>query len=225
MAGYKVNKDGFEKVFSPFGPSPLDQAADKLADGSLIRDAYQTPFNESLLGQLVNYLAQLGVDQAVNRASNSSNPVGGAGQVFGDGPPVSNTPNLSPAPRRPLSSVGSSGSVSSAADRNFRYLARSTAGEPQSFRFDTDAPAVPFVQPGARNPSSGLPGEHAAELARGARRSLNGLAPARPIGLVSGEPMPDYLFRLPIWERSEGPGRLADNEDWLMRLLRVTRAD
>lgn len=59
MAGYQINKEGFEKGFSLFRPSPLDQAADGLADGSLIRDAYQTPFNETLQGRLLNYLLQL----------------------------------------------------------------------------------------------------------------------------------------------------------------------
>ncbi|MGY4159015.1 hypothetical protein ACVINW_004857 [Bradyrhizobium sp. USDA 4461] len=102
-----------------------------MADGSLIRDAYQAPFNETLQGRLLNYLLRLGIDQAVNQINSSGNPVRGAGQVFGDGPAIGSSPDLSQSRFLTLgSNEQSGGSAPDVLDKNFRYLGRSPARNP-----------------------------------------------------------------------------------------------
>lgn len=99
-----------------------------------------------------------------------------------------------------LGSEEVNGSAFPANDKNFRYLARSTAVGDSSL-----APRT-------------------IELGRGASQIPNGSLsirwPTRPIGLVSRELMPDDLFRLPLQELSENSKRHdASGTDWLLRML------
>ncbi|WP_229188829.1 portal protein [Bradyrhizobium brasilense] len=106
-------------------------------------------------------------------------------------------------------------------------MARSVAGKSQPPVFDTGTPTVAFVPPDGLKPWRGeqSPREALASGASNLRQPVLTKQTARPIGLVSGEPMPDYLFGLPIWERTESSGqRDANDDDWLMHLFRTSVA-
>ncbi|MGY4261375.1 hypothetical protein ACVI1L_008443 [Bradyrhizobium sp. USDA 4516] len=93
--------------------------------------------------------------------------------------------------------------------------------------FDTGTPTIAFVPPDGLKPWRGeqSPREALASGASNLRQPVLTKQTARPIGLVSGEPMPDYLFGLPIWERTESSGqRDANDDDWLMHLFRTSVA-
>ncbi len=117
------------------------------------------------------------------------------------------------------------GSAPSIASKDFRYLARKAADKPQASVSDTGAPAVPFFTSDNPNSWGGLPGPLAAASARVEQQNPSQSAPpqqaTRPLGLVSGESMPDYPFRLPIWGPSDrSRSRNEDGEDWLAGWLR-----
>jgi len=113
--------------------------------------------------------------------------------------------------------------------KNFPRLVRMPARKPDLAGFDPNAPAaVPNEIPPAGRPTT-------FDDRFGNWRSLSGvgapLAPnqpvapppaGRPLGIVSGQPMPDYPFPLPIFGfpgKSSAPG----DEDWAWSQLR--RAD
>jgi hypothetical protein len=117
------------------------------------------------------------------------------------------------------------GSEPSVANNDFRYLARKVADRPQASVFDTGAPAVPLVPSDNPDFPGSLPGLLAKSLTcidpRNPGQAALPQQTTKPLGLVSGEPMPDYPFRLPIWGQSDRSGPPdEDSEDWLAGWLR-----
>jgi hypothetical protein len=93
--------------------------------------------------------------------------------------------SLPDAPAAPSTAVAN-GSLPSIAADDRRYLARVVNGKMQSV-FDTTAPAVPFV-------ASAAP-------------------PDRPLGLVSGMPMPQWPVRPSIFDFPDRSGSSRDGSD------------
>ena len=112
----------------------------------------------------------------------------------------------------------------SVANKDFRYLTRIVADKPQASVFDTGAPAVPFVSD-SPDFSGGLPSLPVRFLTRVDPRNPGQAAlpqqAARPLGIVSGEPMPDWPFPPPIFDfPSKSVATNENGEDRLERLLR-----
>ena len=139
-------------------------------------------------------------------------------------------PDASSAP--PIADPGSNGALGAEADatapsianKDFRYLTRNVADRPQASVFDTGAPAVPFV-PDGPDFSGGLPSLPVRFLTRVDPRNPGQAAlpqqTARPLGIVSGEPMPDWPFPPPIFDFPRKSVATNENsEDRLERLLR-----
>ena len=115
-------------------------------------------------------------------------------------------------------------SAPSVANKDFRYLTRHVADKPQASVFDTGAPAVPFVpdSPELSGGFSSLPVRFLTRVdARNPGQAALPQQAARPLGLVSGEPMPDWPFPPPIFDfPRKSVAASEDSEDRMERLLR-----
>ena len=114
-----------------------------------------------------------------------------------------------------------------AANRPERYLTSPILGRPNASAFDTGAPAVPFVgadenfEPGRPASFDGRFGNWVSSPPVTAPLGPYQPQPpqqARPLGIVSGEPMPDWPFPPPFFDfPNKSAPRGEDSEDWLTR--------
>jgi hypothetical protein len=104
-------------------------------------------------------------------------------------------------------------------------LSRRFAGQPEVILPDTTMPALPPNEVPADPPTSfvGRFADWASSAGASAPRGPYQPGPqgeaVRPLGIVSGEPMPDWPFPPPIWGFPDRPPT-RDEEDWEMRRLR-----
>lgn len=116
--------------------------------------------------------------------------------------------------RRPTWLPEAGDASGAASSKPERYLSRRIAGQPDASVFDAGAAAVPFVPPN-QNLAPGHPASFDGRFAVPPQAS-------RPLGIVSGKPMPDWPVRPPIWDFPDKSAASAeDSDDWLARLLRT----
>jgi hypothetical protein len=130
----------------------------------------------------------------------------------------------------PMQPLDAQGTQLPYGNEDIRYLSR-RPGNAQTSVFDTRAPAVPLprsdeLAPDDRREFLASRFENRVPSSPvGAAPGLNQPATqreaTRPLGLVSGEPMPDWSVPPPIWGfPNSRPSRDEDRQDWIARLLR-----
>jgi len=199
----------------------IDPAAFWDAQGS----ADPNPAPPALLQEYQEYLRAVDANSgdAGPMSPNMSAPFGTAGQ-FAPGSATSSRPLY-----ETRSSVGSAdGASTPARDNDFRYVSRRTPDQLQTTYGDVMAPMFPPNEIPADASASfagrfgdwvSLPEVDAARTPQQPRQQEQA---ARPLGIFSGKPMPDYPFPPPIWgfpDDLRGIGK----EDW--GLWRLKPAD
>jgi hypothetical protein len=137
----------------------------------------------------------------------------------------STSPNLNQPAWLPQTDENSSAT----SGKPVRYLSRRIAGKSDASAFDAGAPAVPLV-PSDENFAPDRPASFDSRFGNWissppvtAPRGPYQTAPQadRPLGIVSGKPMPDWPFPPPFFDfPNKSAPRSEDSEDWLARLLR-----
>jgi murein DD-endopeptidase MepM/ murein hydrolase activator NlpD len=133
-------------------------------------------------------------------------------------------------PRTLLPQPGGAAGVAGTAPE--RFLRTYIAGKPASSIFDTGAPGVPAFPPNDAL-SPGRPASLNDRFGNWTASPEGGISPAnpnlpeppaetgRPLGIVSGQPMPQWVTPPPIFgQRDPSKAPVDEGREWLMRMIR-----